>query len=65
MKVRALIKFNDLKEKTVREIGDEFIVSKTRFEEITKAGNFVEVVEEVTEETEEDIKKQEKKNIKK
>ena len=46
MKVRALIKFKDLKEEKVREIGDEFIVSKARFEEILEVGQFVEEVEE-------------------
>lgn len=46
MKVRALIKFNDLKENVIREIGDEFIVSESRYDEIKKTGRFVEAVEE-------------------
>lgn len=46
MKVRALVKFNDLKENVVREIGDEFIVSESRYDEIKKAGRFVEAVED-------------------
>lgn len=46
MKVRVLIKFNDLKENIIRKIGDEFIVSESRYEEIKKAGRFVEEVEE-------------------
>ena len=51
MKVKVLVKFNDLKEKVVREIGDEFIVSKSRYEEILTAGDLVEeVVEEVKKE---------------
>lgn len=46
MKVRVLIKFNDLKEKLVREVGDEFIVSKSRYEEILTAGDLIEEVKE-------------------
>ena len=65
MKVKVVRKFNDLKENTTREIGDEFIVSKSRFEEIQKAGDFVVEVEEV-EEIKKDLKKEvTKKNIKK
>ena len=65
MKVKVVRKFNDLKENTMREIGDEFIVSKSRFEEIQKAGNFVVEIEEV-EEIKKDLKKEAtKKNIKK
>jgi len=41
MKVRALIRFNDLKENIVREVGDEFIVSKERFEIITALGPII------------------------
>lgn len=46
MKVRVLIKFNDLKENVVREIGDEFIVSKSRYDEILTAGDLIEEVKE-------------------
>lgn len=58
MKVKVVRKFNDLKENTIREIGDEFIVSKSRFEEIQNAGNFVVEIEEV-----EGIKKDLKKEV--
>lgn len=44
MKVKTIVRFNDLKEGVIREIGDEFIVSKERFEEILKVGEFVEAV---------------------
>lgn len=65
MKVKVVRKFNDLKENTTREIGDEFIVSKSRFEEIQKAGDFVVEIEEV-EEIKKDLKKEaRKKNNKK
>lgn len=51
MKVRVLERFKDLKENVMREVGDEFIVSKSRYEEILTAGNLVEeVVEEAKEE---------------
>ncbi len=50
MKVRALIKFKDLKEDKIREIGEEFIISKERYEEILKVGVFVEEIEEPKEE---------------
>lgn len=50
MKVRALIKFKDLKEDKIREIGDEFIISKERYEEILKVGVLVEEIEEPKEE---------------
>jgi hypothetical protein len=46
MKVRVLVKFNDLKENVVREIGDEFIVSKSRYDEILTAGDLIEEVKE-------------------
>lgn len=49
MKVKALIQFIDKKENTTREVGDEFIVSKERFEEIIEKGG-AHWVEEVTEE---------------
>jgi hypothetical protein len=37
MKVKTLIEFKDLKENKMRKVGDEFIVSKARFQEILKA----------------------------
>lgn len=45
MKVKTLIKFRDLNEKKIREVGEEFVVSKDRFEEILKIGKFVEPIE--------------------
>lgn len=50
MKVKALIKFKDLKEDKIREIGEEFIISKERYEEILKVGVLVEEIEEPKEE---------------
>lgn len=48
MRVRAINSFYDLKEDVKREVGDEFNVSETRFNEIiTKGGNWV---EEITQE---------------
>lgn len=48
MKVKAVKKFKDLKDKKVREIGDVFEVNKKRFEEInsTEYGKLVEEVKE-------------------
>lgn len=45
MIVRTVVKFNDKKEGCLREVGDEFRVSKARYEEILKVGPFVEAVE--------------------
>lgn len=43
MRVRTINSFYDLKEDVKREVGDEFNVSETRFNEIiTKGGNWVE-----------------------
>lgn len=56
MKVRALIRFEDYKEGTMRNVGDVFEVTKERHEEIlTKGGAWVEVVEEVAEDVEESV----------
>ena len=44
MKVRTLVRFNDLKEGVTREVGDEFTCTKARFAEIRKVGPFVEEV---------------------
>ncbi len=48
MKVKTLVKFKDLKEKKLREVGEEFEVSKTRYKEInsTKHGKLVEEIKE-------------------
>lgn len=35
MKVKTLIRFTDLKENTIREVGEVFEVSKARFAEIS------------------------------
>lgn len=45
MRVRTINSFYDLKEDVKREVGDEFNVSETRFNEIiTKGGNWVEKI---------------------
>ena len=48
MKVKTIVKFKDLKEKKLREAGEEFEVSKERYKEInsTKFGVLVEEVKE-------------------
>lgn len=48
MRVRTLVRFSDLKEKKVREVGDEFEVTKARLDEINSASKvaLVEVVKE-------------------
>lgn len=47
MKAKVLRKFKDKKDKKLREVGEEFVVSKERFEEInsTKYGKLVEEVQ--------------------
>lgn len=60
MKVRALIRFKDSKENVIREIGDEFVVSGSRYDEMKKAGRFVEAVEEPKEEKKEEPKEESK-----
>lgn len=52
MKAKALSRFMDLKEGTIREVGDEFILSKERFEEITALGEFIEEILEPEEKPE-------------
>ena len=47
MKVKTVQRFRDLKENEVREVGDEFIVSKERFEELSASGELIAEVEEV------------------
>lgn len=59
MRVITKVKFKDLKDKKLREIGEEFVVSKERYDEILKVGKFVEEVKE--EVKEEEIKKPNKK----
>ena len=45
MRVSTINSFYDLKEDVKREVGDEFNVSETRFNEIiTKGGNWVEKI---------------------
>lgn len=53
MRVRTLIRFNDLKENKVREANSEFEASKERVEHInsTSYGVLVEVVKEEKKET--------------
>lgn len=46
MKVEATAKFRDLKADGVREVGDRFTVTKTRFKELEKKGLVKEVKEE-------------------
>ena len=44
MKVKVLVKFRDKKTGKIRQKDDIFTVSKERFAEILKVGNFVEEV---------------------
>ena len=46
MKARTVVRFRDLKEDRIREIGEEFTCTKARFEDILKVGPFVEAVAE-------------------
>lgn len=48
MKVKTLVEFKDLKDKTTRKVNEEFIVNKDRFEELnsTKYGKLVEEIKE-------------------
>lgn len=46
MKVKTLVRFNDLKEGVTRSIGEEFTCSKARYDEILKVGPFVEALPE-------------------
>lgn len=48
MRLKVLIRFNDLKAKTIREVGDEFVADQTRLDEILNAHRqpLVEVIEE-------------------
>lgn len=50
MKVKVTNKFVDNAEgEVLRKVGDEFTVSKERFEEIERAGDFVKEVKETKE----------------
>jgi len=48
MKVKTLIKFTDLKENTIREVGDEFEANKSRVLELLSASS-TPLIEEVIE----------------
>ena len=49
MKVKTIKRFYDKKEKTHREVNDEFVVSKERADELQRSA-FGQLVEEVPEE---------------
>ena len=52
MKVRVIRDFYDLANNdTLRKVGDEFIVSQERFEEILSVGDFVEEIKETKKST--------------
>lgn len=46
MKVKTIVRFKDLKENKIREIGETFIISKKRADEILKKGAYIEEVKE-------------------
>jgi len=48
MKVKTLIRFTDLKENTIREVGDEFEANKSRVLELLSASS-TPLIEEVIE----------------
>jgi len=48
MEVKTLIRFSDLKENTIREVGEEFEVNKVRLGELLSASS-TPLVEEVIE----------------
>jgi len=48
MKIKTLIRFTDLKENTVREVGDEFEANKSRVLELLSASS-TPLIEEVIE----------------
>jgi len=48
MKVKTLIRFTDLKENTIREVGDEFEANKSRVIELLSASS-TPLIEEVIE----------------
>ena len=52
MKVRVIRDFYDLANNdTLRKVGDEFVVSQERFEEILSVGDFVEEIKETKKST--------------
>lgn len=53
MNVKTTVKFRDLKEGIVREVGDVFECTEKRYKEILKKGPFVEKVEDEAEPAEE------------
>lgn len=46
MKVKTIVRFKDLKENKIREIGETFIISKKRADEILKKGAYIEEIKE-------------------
>lgn len=46
MKVKTIVRFKDLKEDKIREIGETFIISKKRADEILKKGAYIEEIKE-------------------
>lgn len=53
MRVETITKFRDLKEEKIREPGEQFTVSKERFQELKEHGFVKEIDEEKTKTTEE------------
>jgi len=53
LRVETIIKFRDLKSDKIREPGEQFTVSKERFQELKEHGFVKEVKEEKPETTEE------------
>ena len=49
MKIKTLIRFSDLKENTIREVGEEFEVTRQRAEELflLSPNPIVEIIEEI------------------
>lgn len=46
MKVEAIVKFQDLEEKKIREIGEQFTVSKERYKVLEERGLVKEAAEQ-------------------
>lgn len=46
VKVKTIVRFKDLKEDKIREIGETFIISKKRADEILKKGAYIEEIKE-------------------
>ena len=47
MRVKTKMRFMDLTENTMREVGDEFEVTDARLKQIEQVGAYVEVIEDV------------------